>query len=102
MGEKCSLRDDWEDIKLYVMYRIVRRKFLENHDLAEKLIKTEGLIEEGNHWGDQFWGVCRGKGENHLGKILMQVRAEILGYHRVMKFRQKPKPASAPIKEFRF
>jgi predicted NAD-dependent protein-ADP-ribosyltransferase YbiA (DUF1768 family) len=24
-----------------------------------------------------FWGVCRGKGENHLGKIIMDVRKEI-------------------------
>ena len=32
---------------------------------------------EGNNWNDRFWGVCRGKGENQLGKILMKVRSEL-------------------------
>lgn len=32
---------------------------------------------EGNTWGDTFWGVCRGKGENNLGKILMRLRSEL-------------------------
>lgn len=27
--------------------------------------------------GDTYWGVVDGKGENHLGKILMKVRSEI-------------------------
>jgi len=33
----------------------------------------EELIE-GNKWGDRFWGVCKGKGKNNLGKILMKIR----------------------------
>jgi predicted NAD-dependent protein-ADP-ribosyltransferase YbiA (DUF1768 family) len=28
-------------------------------------------------WGDRFWGVCNGVGENMLGKLLMQVREEL-------------------------
>ena len=35
-------------------------------------------IVEGNTWGDVFWGVCNGIGENHLGNILMDVRDEII------------------------
>jgi predicted NAD-dependent protein-ADP-ribosyltransferase YbiA (DUF1768 family) len=34
---------------------------------------------EGNTWNDRFWGVCRGSGLNHLGRILMEVRAEVGG-----------------------
>jgi predicted NAD-dependent protein-ADP-ribosyltransferase YbiA (DUF1768 family) len=30
---------------------------------------------EGNSWGDTYWGVCKGKGQNKLGHILMQVRS---------------------------
>jgi len=30
--------------------------------------------EIGNHWGDRYWGVCDGKGENNLGKIQMGIR----------------------------
>lgn len=43
--------------------------------LQAKLLETgnEELVE-GNYWGDTFWGVCRGRGENHLGKLLMKVR----------------------------
>lgn len=35
------------------------------------------INNEGNTWGDKFWGVCDGEGENHLGKLLMEVRAEL-------------------------
>ena len=37
---------------------------------------------EGNVWNDTFWGVCNGKGHNHLGKILMKVRDEIRGIEK--------------------
>ena len=37
------------------------------------------VLEEGNGWHDTFWGVDlkTGEGENHLGRILMQVREEL-------------------------
>ena len=35
------------------------------------------VLIEGNDWGDTFWGMTDGEGENHLGKILMRVRAEL-------------------------
>jgi predicted NAD-dependent protein-ADP-ribosyltransferase YbiA (DUF1768 family) len=34
-------------------------------------------LVEYNYWGDLYWGVCRGEGENHLGRILMEIRSEI-------------------------
>jgi predicted NAD-dependent protein-ADP-ribosyltransferase YbiA (DUF1768 family) len=34
-------------------------------------------LVEGNWWNDTFWGVCRGDGENNLGKIIMKVRDEL-------------------------
>lgn len=74
-GRKVTLRADWEDIKLQVMEEILLVKFF-NRELAEKLISTGGqMLVEGNNWGDTFWGVCDGKGQNHLGKLLMGVRA---------------------------
>ena len=77
MGRKVQLRSDWESIKLDVMETAVRIKFTDP-ELAAKLIATgdEELVE-GNWWNDTFWGVCNGVGENHLGKILMKVRADI-------------------------
>ncbi len=78
LGRKVNIRPDWEEVKLSIMEEIVRAKFEQNKDLAEKLIATcdEELIE-GNYWHDCFWGVCNGQGENHLGQILMQIRSEL-------------------------
>ena len=77
LGRALTLRADWDEIKLDLMLHLVREKF-KHPDLAEKL-KNTGNVEliEGNHWNDTFWGVCRGKGQNHLGKILMKVRSEL-------------------------
>jgi predicted NAD-dependent protein-ADP-ribosyltransferase YbiA (DUF1768 family) len=41
------------------------------------LATDEADLVEGNHWNDTFWGVCRGVGQNWLGRILMDERASI-------------------------
>lgn len=79
IGNQIELRPDWDDIKLDIMYKGVLAKFSQNEDLKSKLLSTRGLLVEGNYWGDQYWGVCNGVGENHLGKILMQVREVLRG-----------------------
>lgn len=70
LGRKVKLRDDWEEVKLEIMTEIVSQKFLQHPHLIEMLLQTgdEELVE-GNKWD-----VCKGKGENHLGKILMKIR----------------------------
>lgn len=71
-------RDSWDREKLDVMYELVRQKFSNHPKLKQKLLATGNMVlEEGNHWGDIFWGICNGSGENHLGKILMQIRTEL-------------------------
>lgn len=78
LGRKIPLREDWEQVKVSVMREIVRAKFAQNHDLAQKLIATgNAYLEEGNTWGDRTWGTVNGSGANHLGKILMEIREEI-------------------------
>lgn len=77
-GRQVNLRYDWEDVKDEIMYNVVKAKFTQNEDLKNKLIATgEEYLEEGNTWNDTYWGVCRGKGKNILGKILMRVREEL-------------------------
>ena len=77
MGKKVTLRHDWEEKKIDVMLQIVRSKFT-NEELKQKLLATgDTKLVEGNYWNDRFWGVCQGEGQNHLGRILMQVREEI-------------------------
>lgn len=56
------------------MKELIMIKF-QNPLLKEKLLNTgDALLIEGNTWRDYYWGECKGKGENHLGKILMEVR----------------------------
>lgn len=69
------MRPDWDDVKVDVMEEIVYAKFTQNENLMHMLVLTEDMpLIEGNSWGDTFWGVCDGVGENNLGKILMRVR----------------------------
>lgn len=72
------LRSDWDEIKVEVMSAVVLLKFIQNKDLAKKLILLEGQIEERNYWNDIFWGTCKGIGENYLGRILMRVRKYLI------------------------
>lgn len=73
-GKKITVRDDWEKIKVDVMYRLLIQKF-SREPFYDKLLATDDLyIEETNTWGDEFWGVCGGKGQNVLGNILMEIR----------------------------
>jgi ribA/ribD-fused uncharacterized protein len=77
-GRALVVRPDWESAKFDVMERCVRDKFTRNPGLAAKLVATgDAYLEEGNTWNDRVWGVYQGQGENRLGKILMQVRAEL-------------------------
>ena len=78
LGRRVELRSDWEEVKIDIMRQVLKSKFTQNSELREKLIATgDTELIEGNNWNDTFWGVCRGKGRNHLGKLLMEVRAEL-------------------------
>ena len=79
LGRRVELRSDWEEVKIDIMRQVLKSKFTQNSELREKLIATgDTELIEGNNWNDTFWGVCRGKGRNHLGKLLMEVRAELV------------------------
>jgi len=76
MGCKLSLRSDWEEIKIDVMLELVRLKFADSNLRTKFLATGDAELIERNTWGDKFWGVCQGEGQNQLGKILMKVREE--------------------------
>jgi len=79
LGRRVELRSDWDEVKIEIMRQVLKSKFTQNSELREKLIATgDTELIEGNNWNDTFWGVCRGKGRNHLGKLLMEVRAELV------------------------
>jgi len=77
LGRNVVLREDWEQVKVSIMLDLLRQKFAPGTALGQQLDATgDRELVEGNWWGDTFWGVCRGVGQNQLGKLLMQVRAE--------------------------
>lgn len=75
IGRTVKIRDDWEDVKVEIMLFYVTKKFRDHDALLWKLKTTyPAYLEETNTWGDQYWGVCRGIGQNMLGAVLMEVR----------------------------
>lgn len=77
-GRKIKIRDNWHGVKWGLMYTIVGSKFRRNLHLKELLLDTGNItLIEGNTWGDTYWGVCEGVGQNHLGRILMRIREEL-------------------------
>lgn len=81
-GRRVKLRSDWESVKIQIMYEICAIKFQNNEELGKLLMDTKGQhLEEGNNWGDTFWGTVNGKGMNNLGKILMNVRLQLFYFY---------------------
>ena len=77
-GALVSKREDWDKIKIDVMYDINLDKFTRHDYLQEKLLATGNAeLIEGNEWGDQFWGVTQLGGQNHLGHVIMFVREKL-------------------------
>lgn len=83
-GRKAVLRHDWEDVKMNVMREALRKKFSDPELKAKLLATGDQILEEGNTWHDNFWGVCHcvkcqdTMAHNHLGKLLMELRTELM------------------------
>lgn len=80
LGRKVVMREDWNAVKIPTMRALVRQKF-QDSDLARRLIATDpSPLVELNTWNDTFWGarLSDGVGENHLGRILEEVRRALM------------------------
>ena len=90
LGRKVKGFNDaiWSARKLDLMREIVTCKFSQNGELKTMLIATgDAVLAEATR--DTFWGIGVKKGalegqqevwgKNHLGKILMEVRASLTG-----------------------
>lgn len=79
IGRTHVLRYSWHAERETIMLNLVMQKFDRHPELKMLLAATKNAqLIEGNRWNDRFWGECPlGTGENKLGKILMQVRAEL-------------------------
>lgn len=74
---RAVLRPDWEVYRMNVMREGLRAKFSDPR-LAKQLCDTgDCLLVEASPY-DSFWGAGRdGRGQNHLGKLLMELRADL-------------------------
>jgi ribA/ribD-fused uncharacterized protein len=79
LGREIKLRDDWNTYRLKAMRLALEVKFGRNPELRTLLKNTAPLeLVEDNTWGDKFWGRSSGIGENHLGKLLMELRSHLI------------------------
>lgn len=77
---KTSYRLDWAEIKVSVMEEVCRAKLEQHPYIQRKLMETGGapLVEASPI--DSFWGWGPNKdGQNHLGRVWMNLRQELLG-----------------------
>lgn len=71
-------RPDWEKIKQAIMWQAVWTKFTTHSDIAQILLATGDAEIIENSPVDYYWGCgADGSGQNHLGKLLMQVRDKL-------------------------
>ena len=71
-------RGDWEDVKQQIMYKALLAKFSQDEELRRLLAETGDKLLVENSPFDNFWGDGgNGRGQNHLGRLLMKVRALI-------------------------
>jgi len=75
---KDKYRKNWDEVKLKIMKEILHAKVAQHHYVKKKLLDSGNreLIEDS--WRDSYWGWGPNKdGENHLGKLWMEVRDEV-------------------------
>jgi ribA/ribD-fused uncharacterized protein len=90
---KALRRPDWDDVKVGIMRDILRAKAEQHEYVRRKLLATGNreLIEDS--WRDDFWGWGPNRdGQNVLGKLWMEVRAEL----RDTMHREAAAPSPAP------
>ncbi len=79
-AHKTYRRPDWDDVKVGIMKAILRAKIEQHEYVRRKLLATgtRQLVEDS--WRDDFWGWGPNRdGQNMLGKLWMEIRAEMTG-----------------------
>lgn len=75
-SRKIKLTHNWHKNKIEIMKAFLIQKY-NQEPYKTKLINTGNQrIQEGNYWGDKFWGVClkTDTGQDILGKSIMEIR----------------------------
>ena len=88
IGQLVPLREHWEDMKMDIMRQAQIHRYKIGSKMLKKLLESKGELVEWNTWCDNEWGQClcdkcKGKGQNKLGKILMEIRERHLTKLRI-------------------
>lgn len=83
IGQTVHMRNPWDSLKYKTMKDSCVLKFTQHQDLLVQLLATgtDVLVEDSpvdSYWG---WGADH-KGQNMLGKVLMEIRKELSGYSK--------------------
>ncbi len=85
-GRRVSpLIEDWDNKKVSIMEVLLSLKFGLEPFRTQLINTNDRELVEGNYWNDTFWGICKGVGENHLGKLLMDIRNELQLEHIIRR-----------------
>lgn len=77
LARQAIIRADWPAVRIAVMARLLRTKFVQHPQLAETLLATgDGRIEY-TGTGSEHWNAGRGHGRNWMGRLLEMIRSEI-------------------------
>jgi len=79
LEKEGMVRPEWEDLKVSIMKFALDEKYSQE-PYKSLLIETGDIeIQEGNMWGDTFWGIDleSGEGRNTLGKMIMKIRKKL-------------------------
>jgi len=81
-SKEIQIRSDWNEVRVAIMRNLLEQKF-EQEPYRTRLLNTgTQYIQEGNYWGDTFWGVDMTKtppsGKNILGQMLMDIRDRLI------------------------
>lgn len=70
--------EDWASFRLKAVERLMRDKFRRSEDFRKRVkdTGTRDLVWENAE--DAFWGSIKGRGQNQLGRVLMDIRSSIL------------------------
>jgi len=73
------MRADWETIKIKTMRDIARAKINQHPEVLKVLLSTLNKEIVENSPDDYFWGIGKKQtGRNQMGKILMELRKELI------------------------
>lgn len=77
-----DINADWAKIKFDRMKRVLLCKFNQSEDFKSLLLSTSNsrLVESAtvDNAVNRLWGEVKGKGQNKLGELLMEVRQELI------------------------